>query len=285
MRRLVAILSTLALIASLTVSSVAAAPGGQANSFVGEFELQDQATGAVIGHGSAQLAMPTEQRLVPGHWDFYGVASNTLRESHGQLGQVQFWYDPTNQGGSNVAYATGVECIYYSPTDSFCHAFTAMFVDVLNPAATDYVVFEGQDRYEPHGWSEFIYNIGKGSFNLHYVGSQGVPQVVHANLPCDVSWSTTPGGIDSAGRCDVQNVMTRNGGYKLTLHGQIPADQMAAFRAAGSPSSFATTCLVNYGFLKTTMDGQDWTGLMVFTPSVRHFTRDGKMTEVCEKSR
>jgi hypothetical protein len=85
--------------------------------------------------------------------------------------------------------------------------------------------------------------------------------------------------------CDVLNVMTPGGGYKLTLHSQIPAGQMAAFRAAGSPSSFATTCLVNYRFLKTTMDGQDWTGFMVGTFSVRHFTPDGRMTEVCEKSR
>ena len=80
-------------------------------------------------------------------------------------------------------------------------------------------------------------------------------------------------------------MVTSNDGYKLTIHGQIPVDRMAAFRAAGSPSSLATTCPVYHGYLKTTLDGQDWTNLMVGTPSVCHFTPDGKITGVREKSR
>jgi len=46
MRRLVAIFSTLALVASLTVSSVAAAPGGQADSLVGSLSLVPTAASA-----------------------------------------------------------------------------------------------------------------------------------------------------------------------------------------------------------------------------------------------
>jgi hypothetical protein len=56
---------------------------------------------------------------------------------------------------------------------------------------------------------------------------------------------------------------------------------MAAFVTAGSPRSFAAGCLVNYGFLY--MAG--FAGEFVFTDSVRDFTPDGKMTEVCEKSK
>jgi hypothetical protein len=59
---------------------------------------------------------------------------------------------------------------------------------------------------------------------------------------------------------------------------------MEAFRAAGSPSSYATRCLVNFGWLMKYHDGDDWGPLMVFTPSVRHFTPGGRMTEVCAPS-
>jgi hypothetical protein len=109
----------------------------------------------------------------------------------------------------------------------------------------------------------------------------GGAQVIHANLPCAVGWDAASWDVPSAGGCDVQNVMTPKGDYKLILHGQIPPDQMAAFIAAGSPRSFAAGCLVNYGFLY--MAGFE--GEFVFTDSVRDFTPDGKMTEVCEKSK
>ena len=71
--------------------------------------------------------------------------------------------------------------------------------------------------------------------------------MVHAKLPCAAGWDDASRDVGSAGGCDVQNGMTPDGGCRLTLHGQIPADQMG-------------------------------------TPSVRHFTPDGKMTEVCEKA-
>ena len=105
--------------------------------------------------------------------------------------------------------------------------------------------------------------------------------------PCNVGWDATSGdlyegAIDDS--CRVTNVRTANGSFKQVLHGQIPAEWMDEFRAAGSPSSFATGCLVNYGWLMKYHQGQDWTGLMVFTTSVRHFTPDGKVTEVCAPS-
>ena len=106
--------------------------------------------------------------------------------------------------------------------------------------------------------------------------------VVHADYPCNVGWDDSWSAEDPA--CDVQNVLQPKGTFTQVLRGQIPADQMDAFRAAGSPSSYATGCLVNYGWLMKYHQGEEWAPLMVFTPSVRHFTPDGKMTEVCAPS-
>ena len=75
-----------------------------------------------------------------------------------------------------------------------------------------------------------------------------------------------------------------NGVFTQVLHGRIPSDAMAAFIADGAPSSYHTGCLVNFGYLMTYHAGEDWGPLMVFTPSVRHFTSDGQMTEVCAPS-
>jgi len=106
--------------------------------------------------------------------------------------------------------------------------------------------------------------------------------VVHETYNCNVGWDSSWGAEDPS--CDVHNVLKPNGVFTEVLHGQIPADKMEAFRAAGSPSSFATTCLVNYGYLRAYHDGEVWGPLMVGTPSVRHFTPDGRMTEVCAPS-
>ncbi len=57
---------------------------------------------------------------------------------------------------------------------------------------------------------------------------QGVPQVVHANLPCAVGCNDVAWNVGFAGGGGVQNLMTPSGGHKLILHGQIPADQMSA---------------------------------------------------------
>jgi hypothetical protein len=106
--------------------------------------------------------------------------------------------------------------------------------------------------------------------------------VVHTDYLCNVGWDDSWSAEDSS--CDVQNVLMPNGVFVEVLRGQIPADQMEAFRAAGSPSSYATRCLVNYGWLMKYHAGEQWGPLMVFTPSVRHFTPDGRMREVCAPS-
>ena len=109
--------------------------------------------------------------------------------------------------------------------------------------------------------------------------------VVHADYSCAVSWYLPSEGFGPTDpSCEIVNVKTPNGVFTQVLHGQIPADEMDAFRAAGSPSSLAIGCLVNYAWLVKYHSGEDWGPLMVFTTSVRHFTPDGKMTEVCAPS-
>jgi hypothetical protein len=91
-------------------------------------------------------------------------------------------------------------------------------------------------------------------------------------------------GVVTDPSCEVINIRTPDGRYRQVLRGQIPPDWMDEFVAAGSPTSLGTNCLVNYGFLATEHAGEDWTGLLVFTPSIKHFTASGAMVEVCEPS-
>jgi hypothetical protein len=101
MRRFVALLSAGVLVTSLAASSVSAAPAARRNSLVANFQAIDGQTQKVIGRLTVQLFEPSEQQLVPGHYDFYGVPGYPVRESHAQLGSVRFGYDPTagNPGG------------------------------------------------------------------------------------------------------------------------------------------------------------------------------------------
>jgi len=76
--------------------------------------------------------------------------------------------------------------------------------------------------------------------------------VVREVYQCIVGWDEASGDLSTGAydeSCLVTNVLQPNGTFTQVLHGQIPADQMDAFRAAGSPSSYATGCLVNYGWL------------------------------------
>lgn len=106
--------------------------------------------------------------------------------------------------------------------------------------------------------------------------------VVHLTTTCSVGWDELSSELGSGAvdpSCDVDNVATADGGYLLTLHGQIPIELMDAFRAAGSPSSYDTGCAANYGFWRAAGDLDP--SLFVFSASVRHFTPNGQMTETC----
>jgi hypothetical protein len=171
MRRFVALLSAAVLVTSLTASSVSAAPKASGSRLVANFQAVSD--GVVIGRVTAQLFEPSEQRLVPGSYDFYGAPGWPIRESHAQLGQVMFSYDPNAGGpgyGANVAYAEGVMCDYAEPNVPNCHPIYLWFVDVLNRAGrADYL---DTNTHNPGAdpWDGTSWNVGRGAFFLTYTG-------------------------------------------------------------------------------------------------------------------
>ena len=171
MRRVLALLAATGLVASLAASSVAAAPNAARPLFIGEFDLVTDDGATIAGHVSAELRLPTGSQLVPGSYSFYGVPGWGIRESHSQLGHVSFWFDPGNPGsglgGSNVAFADGVECLYFTdPGNAFCHEFAVMFIDDLDPSLPDQVAF-ADTHLADGGWDFTMwFKVGKGAFVL-----------------------------------------------------------------------------------------------------------------------
>lgn len=180
MRRFVALLSAGVLVASLGASSVSATPAAPRNSLVANFQAIDGQTRELIGRVTVQLFEPSEQQLVPGFYDFYGVPGYPVRESHAQLGHVAFGYDPAagNPGGwtgddigANVAYAEGVMCDYAEPNVSNCHDIYLWFVDVLGPGGrADYLDTNTYTPSPPGDWDGTSWDVGNGSFVLTYKG-------------------------------------------------------------------------------------------------------------------
>jgi hypothetical protein len=172
MRRVASLIAALVLVASPAGSSLAAGPVG-ASSFSGSFELLAE-DGTLLGHATAKLFQATDQRLVPGSYDFIGAPSNWIRESHAQIGGTAFYHDPhhwpngATYPGADVAYGWGVECIYSEPGNAICHDFAVMFIDNLDPSVPNQVAF-ANSKLE-NGEFDFLYwqVAGKGGFVLKY---------------------------------------------------------------------------------------------------------------------
>jgi|BarGraNGADG00312_1021997.scaffolds.fasta_scaffold22100_2 hypothetical protein len=180
MRRALALIAAVVLVASFAGSAAASAAVPKGSSFVGNFAMSDMsdASGTAVGWANVEIRAATQQTLVPGHYDFRGAKGYSIREGHAVLGLTEFWYDSGHGADSNVAYTEGVECLYTDLGVKDCHAFTAMFVDVLDPAATDWVEFQrqdpndpSQDPNKPETWTKSQFFVGKGSFVLHCVAS------------------------------------------------------------------------------------------------------------------
>jgi hypothetical protein len=178
MRRLVALLSAGVLVASLAGSAAATPAVPHSSSFVGNFEMINPDDGTVTGWAKVEIRMATETNLVPGFYDFHGAKGFPIREGRAVLGNTQFWFDFGHGADSNVAYTEGVECLYTEPGAKNCHAFTGMFVDVLDPAESDWVYFQSQDPTnanhdpnDPTTWDVFFFYVGKGAFALNCIGT------------------------------------------------------------------------------------------------------------------
>lgn len=176
-RRSVAVLAALALLATAATSSLASSATPK-SSFNGDFDiLVDTDSGRVLfGHATVQLFVPTNQRLVPGTFDFVGAPDNAIRESHAQIGLVSFgdapdhWSSEASYPGAKVANAEGVECVYFEPDVADCHPWAAMFIDNDDPAAHNELAFAISKNAD--GDWEFVYWqwVGDGSFVLKYAG-------------------------------------------------------------------------------------------------------------------
>jgi hypothetical protein len=178
MRRLLALVSAVVLVASLAGSAAATPAQPRDSSFVGNFEMINPDDGTAVGWATVEIRVATEKNLVPGFYDFHGAKGFPIREGRAVLGHTGFWFDFGHAADSNVAYTEGVECLYTDPGAKDCHAFTGMFVDVLDPAESDWVEFQTQDPFnashdpnDPTTWDKFQFLVGKGAFVLNCIGT------------------------------------------------------------------------------------------------------------------
>ena len=93
-------------------------------------------------------------------------------------------------------------------------------------------------------------------------------------VPCDVGWSEDVGSV-MTDDCWGTNVKTANGRYVLSLHGQIPDELMDEF---DGPIHYASGCWSNWFFVRDEAEDP------AVSTSVRRFTPNGKMIEVCSYS-
>lgn len=180
MRRMLALVSAIVLAATLAGSAAAAPAVAKSSSFVGNFAMSEMSDspGPVVGWANVEIRAQTDQKIVPGSYDFRGAKDYPIREAHAVLGLTEFWFDSGHGADSYVAYTEGVECLFTNPYVQDCHAFSAMFVDVLDPAARDWVEFQrhdpndsSQDPTKPATWTRSQFFVEKGSFVLHCVRS------------------------------------------------------------------------------------------------------------------
>jgi len=188
MRRIVALLAALALLASVGAASAAAGPRTTGvNHFVGNFDMTDT-NGTVIGHIHADFTEPTMTRMVPGTldivWEPYDVASPPfpfmpldwppVKESHAQLlaGSFGDEIDP-NLGHGITAFTSGYLCDYTAPWNAGCREFAVIFQVFDNDGVPDRVGWGMEpDSAGQYDWS-YWYGRGKGSFVLTYAGPTG----------------------------------------------------------------------------------------------------------------
>jgi hypothetical protein len=170
MRRLVALLSALVLVVAAAGSSVASTTSAK-NSFVGDFDLVDPATGLVAGHVVAQFTSPTEKHVSPGTFQFTGASGYPIKAMSVGLADALFWID--SNGGLPHAMVQGAGCEISNPTEYTCHdKWAAMFREF--PGEPNSIIFS-TCWTGPYPWDwdmdvsggcAFILYLGKGDWAL-----------------------------------------------------------------------------------------------------------------------
>lgn len=188
MRRLMAILSALALVASLAGSAVASPAHERGNHFVGNFDMLHPQSGEVVARVVVNFKEPTYARMVPGTLDVYwapgwGDPANAaffpfvkldwypVRESHAQL--IAGFFGPDPDVGGLVAGLSGYLCDYALQWNADCRDFSAIFITSDDPGLPDRVAW----GFKPAGGPEYDYgywfDVGKGAFRLTDAGPTG----------------------------------------------------------------------------------------------------------------
>jgi len=192
MRRLVALVSSAVLVATLAGSSLAAAPSYRVNHVVGSFDVLDW-DGSVVGHVVVNYGEPTYEQVVPGTLDVtwapgarfpYPQPPYGAKESHTILAAASFgpdWTGPDQTGNKFIETgADGSMCDFGAPWNYLCHDFG--FVIQLNPFGDgkNLVAFGRMDwENNPAEW----YVIGEGAFQVTYTGPSE-PQPVPCRFGC-----------------------------------------------------------------------------------------------------
>jgi hypothetical protein len=189
MRRIVALLAAVVLVASLSVSSVAAGgPPAQVNRVVGNFDMVDE-QGNLVGHVVVNFQEPTTRQLVPGTLDVYwapGAAQASppfpfmaldwppVKESHAQL--LGSWFgDEIVPGFGHMISggASGYLCDYTAPWNAGCRDFSVVFQDFDRRGVQDVIGWavnpSSPGLYDYTYW----YKIGRGAFVVTYAGPTG----------------------------------------------------------------------------------------------------------------
>jgi hypothetical protein len=172
-RRLIGLIGAVALLAAIGGSSLVTA--ATRNSFTGDFDLVYEGTSTIQGRVKATTFEPTSQRLVPGFFDFKGAPDFFVRETHALISGVDYWHDANHPepgvGGSNVAFAEGVECYYIAVGDAGCHEWAVMFIDVLDSSYPDQVAFAVSRNPETGEWNfdNWMW-VGRGDFSVRISG-------------------------------------------------------------------------------------------------------------------
>lgn len=188
MRRMVALLGAMVLVASLASSSLAVGPPSRVNRFVGEFDMVD-AEGTVVGHVAANFGEPSDTALVPGRidvtWEWYDPADPApfpfmdldwppVRESHAQLLASWFMDEPgTEAGDVTIAGASGYLCDYTAPWNAGCRPFWVQFqTHTIGPARYVLWGLGTGDAGDPNSITAEFW-AGNGAFVLTYAGPTG----------------------------------------------------------------------------------------------------------------
>jgi hypothetical protein len=154
MRRVLALVGALLLIASLAGSAVAVTRTVNQR-FTGDFDVIDPANGEIAGHVTAQFVLPTEGQVAPGTFQFTGASWYPIKAMRTAVADALFWIDPN--GGLPHAMEVGAECDISWPGGYECHGdWAVMFREVpgepnsilmspcrIGPSSVDFSFDEG----------------------------------------------------------------------------------------------------------------------------------------------